>query len=311
MSGLPVSDERLAAFLILHSVAGLGVGAALSVTHGCIGRTKNPHHLFGIVNVSMGALAIAMFAVMPGMVRQLGGQVIFTAFAITVGISAIYALFFFPTIDHLSVTEKHKTRLSGSMPPVAWMIIGVVICLTLSQSMVFSFVERIGVNRGFESSNIQAMFVIMGFINLLPGILAALMQKRLSPISVSFSGPVLQALAALTLTSSSSFLLFAIPVSVYVTLAIFTHTFLFGLLSKIDPSGRAVAATPAMMMIGSASGPVLGGLIVSVVGYHGLGWGVAVIACVASTLTFQARTLLSQSNRSSALTNTKENFIYD
>ena len=72
---------------------------------------------------------------------------------------------------------------------------------------------------------------------------------------------------------------------VLIALMVFTHTFLFGLLARLDPSGRAVAATPAMLMIGAAIGPVLGGTAIQLAGYPGLGIVAAGIG-LASALLF-------------------------
>ena len=65
---------------------------------------------------------------------------------------------------------------------------------------------------------------------------------------------------------------------------IFTHTFAFGLLSKLDPTARALAATPAMLMIGATVGPILGGTLVQSFGYGSLGVAAVVIAAVAFAL---------------------------
>ena len=65
---------------------------------------------------------------------------------------------------------------------------------------------------------------------------------------------------------------------------IFTHTFAFGVLVKLDPSARALAGTPAMLMIGAAIGPILGGTLVQVLGYPSLGVAAVVIAGCAVAL---------------------------
>jgi predicted MFS family arabinose efflux permease len=62
---------------------------------------------------------------------------------------------------------------------------------------------------------------------------------------------------------------------------IFTHTFAFGLLAQLEPTGRVLAATPAMLMLGSALGPLLGGVLVKSFGYGTLGLAAAVFATVA------------------------------
>jgi predicted MFS family arabinose efflux permease len=60
-------------------------------------------------------------------------------------------------------------------------------------------------------------------------------------------------------------------------------------LAKLDPSGRAVSATPAMLMIGSAIGPVLGGTLVKFFGYGAIGWAAVAIDAIAFCFYLQLR----------------------
>ncbi|MDQ0455668.1 MFS transporter [Rhizobium paknamense] len=296
-SRLPASADSFSFLLILHAVAGMGAGGALSVTHGSIGRTSNPHRLFGIVNVAMGLLAIVMFAVLPGAVAAAGGSVLFLAFALTMGFAALVSLLFFPSVEKSAAGDaSHAPRALSAEPlsGIAWLIIGAIVCLALAQATVFSFVERIGDARGFSGDTVQFVLVVMGFINLIPGALAALLQKRLPPLGVGLAGPVLQTVLAMCITHATVFPVYAAPAMAYVSVVIFTHTFLFGFLSKVDRTGRAVAATPAMMMSGSAIGPALGGVIVANVGYGGLGWAVFAIATLAVTFLAIARRKLAR-----------------
>ena len=287
----PVSPDSLVSFMLLHAVAGFGVGAALSVTHGAMGRSANPHRLFGIANVAMGILAVIMFAVLPGIIAAYGGQTIFRAFAVTMTFGAIVALLFFPDVPRADVlvSGKQVVVVKNPIPKAAWLTIGTIVCIALNQAMVFAFVERIGDMRNFGGSAIQNVLIVTGFVNLLPGILAALLQKKFAPVNVGIAGPILQAVFALSITGATTFAFFAVPATLYVALVIFTHTFMFGLLSSVDKTGRAVAGTPAMMMIGSAAGPTLGGFIVAAVGYPGLGWAVAGFAVLAVTFMLLTR----------------------
>ena len=77
--------------------------------------------------------------------------------------------------------------------------------------------------------------------------------------------------------------------TVFAAVMIFTHNFAFGLLSKLDPTARALAGTPAMLMVGAAIGPVLGGVLVQSFGFGSLGVAAIVIAIVAVALFSQAR----------------------
>ncbi|HWU62616.1 MAG TPA: MFS transporter [Ensifer sp.] len=283
VSRMPVDPSSLIVIVALHVVAGLGTGTALSITHGNIGRTENPHRLFGTVNVALGVLGVFFFAILPKLVEHSGAQAMFLVFASIMGLACLSMALFFPSTA--SATARVRTERSAeSTPRAVWFLIGVVICLTFNQAMVFSFLERIGAARGFETEKINLVLVALGFVNLLPGALAALLQKRLSPLGVGFCGPVLQAILALTMSNSSIFLLYAVTASIYVSIVIFTHTFLFGLLARLDKSGRAVSATPAMMMIGSCTGPAVGGAIVSGFGYGALGVAATLVAILALSL---------------------------
>ena len=284
-SRLPVAAASLQPLLALHAVAGLGVGCALSFTHGSIGRSANPHRLFAVVNVVLGVFAVAFLAGVPQLIPQFGAQIFFAVVAAVMAVAAVGTALAFPDISTTAgATAGAAAPKAGPLPRLpraAWLVIGVVMCLTLNQAMVFSFVERIGAERGFGADRMQGVLIALGLVNLLPGALAALLQKKLSPVAVGMAGPVGQAVLALTMSSTLAFAPYAVAAALYVSMVIFTHTFLFGLLSRLDPSGRAVAATPAMMMVGSCIGPALGGGLVAGLGYQGLGWAACVVAAVA------------------------------
>jgi predicted MFS family arabinose efflux permease len=165
-----------------------------------------------------------------------------------------------------------------------WFGIAGVSCMALTQAMMFSFVERIGMDRGFGREAVTGVLIALGFVNLFPAPLAALLEKRLSPNAVLLAGPVCQAVIALAITFSGGFFAYAVPTVLLPAVMIFTHTFAFGLLSKLDPTARALAGTPAMLMIGAAIGPILGGTLVQWFGYHSLGIAAVIIAAAAFAL---------------------------
>jgi predicted MFS family arabinose efflux permease len=284
VSRLPIDASSLNAIIALHVIAGLGTGTALSVTHGNIGRTDNPHRLFGTVNVALGVLGVFFFAALPQLVSHFGAATMFMVFAATMAIASLVTALFFPAVGNAPRAHGVSETTPSPAPKAVWFLIGVVICLTFNQAMVFSFLERIGDAHGFAAEKVNVVLIVLGFVNLLPGALAALLQKRLSPLVVGFCGPVLQAVLAMTMANSPVFLPYAVAASVYVSIVIFTHTFLFGLLARLDQSGRAVSATPAMMMIGSCTGPAVGGAIVAGFGYGALGLASIVVSALALSL---------------------------
>lgn len=285
-------------FAVLHAIAGLGVGCALSFVHGAMGRTPNPHRMFGMGHLALGVFALFFLSLVPPTIQAAGAATLFRILAGVMLAASLLMAVGFPAIRNSLATETALADSKGiRIPGVAWLVIFMVTCLTLNQSMMLSFIERIGADRGFGVERVNMALVALGFVNLLPGGLAALLQKRFSPMLVGVGGLVGQASLAMTLGYATSYPPYAVAASLFVSMAIFAHVFLFGLLSKLDRSGRAVAATPAMIMLGASMGPALGGWIVQGIGYQGLGWAAVAIACIGLGLAVQvARHLRSTAN---------------
>lgn len=227
---------------------------------------RQPHRLFAVASASFGVLALTFLATIPPLIQRSGGQALFwVLFAILANVSLAVGVSLpngvvepgppLPPSPPLPLPERR-------VPRPAWVAAGVVVCLTLNQSMVFSFAERIGADRGFGTARVNAALGALGLVNLLPGTLAVLLQRRLSPIAVGIAGPLGQAALAHLIATSKAFPVYAIATCLYPSMVIFTHAYLFGLIARLDRTGHAVAATPAMMMTGSCIGPALAGALV-------------------------------------------------
>ncbi len=277
----PVGPSWFVPLAVLHVFAGLGVGCGLSFTHGCIGRSANPHRLFALAGAMLGLVAVFFLGGLPQVIQAWGAATVFGTFAALMAFGGICVSAAFPdvapSVEGAASGARHERRI----PKAAWLAILVIICMTLNQTMVFAFLERIGISRGFTVGRVNGVLLSVGLVNLCPGVLAALLQRRLQATHVALVAPVLQAGLAFVITSSESFLPYALSSGVYIAIVIFTHTFLFGLVARLDTSGRAVAATPAMMMVGSGIAPGLGGAVVEASGYAGIGWTVAAFALLA------------------------------
>ena len=289
-----MSVEKFTLIAALHGLGGVGVGTALSFTHGSIGRSTNPHRLWAYSNIALGVFAVVFMGGVPQLMAGKGASVLFSVFAGLMLLGCAVAAIAFP-IDKTALDDGSvKNTAKSAIPKGAWFLIAAVICLILNQAMVFSFVERIGAAHGFKPEQVTNVLIAVGLVALLPGALAAFLQTRWSPIAVGIAGPIGQAVLALTMTLTVSFAPYAVAAALYIFIVIFTHTFLFGLLAKLDTSGRIVAATPAMMMIGSCIGPALGGGVVQAFGYPGLGYAACVVAAIAVTCMLRGKQALSQ-----------------
>jgi predicted MFS family arabinose efflux permease len=265
---------------MLHVLAGVAAGAALSVTHGTIARSANPHRLFAVVGMALGVFAVIFLAGTPQLIAALGGSALFHAFAAVMALGALAAFLAFPSPESGSGAAVQAAK-PAPLPRVVWFGIVGISCMTLVQAMIFSFLEGVGLQRGFEQAAINGVLIALGLVNLLPAALAALLQKRLAPRKVLLAGPVVQVALAAAIMVSPAFGPYAFAAAFFAAVMIFTHTFAFGLLARLDETGRALTGTPAMLMVGSAVGPFLGGTLVNTFGYEALAVAAACLAVTA------------------------------
>lgn len=271
--------STLSAFLplaVLHLIAGLSIGAALSMVHGTIGRAENPHRLYALAGFAIGLFGIVLLGAIPQLLILRGGPVLFQIFGAVMAIASVASAVLF--LNPVPLEDKASIPFSRA----TWFTIFGISLMTFNQSMVFSFVEVIGKSRGFEAGNVLLVLVALGIVNfLLPAPLSMFLQTRVSAMLMVRLGPAVQAVLALIVTSATAFIFWAPAAAIFVAVQIFTHTFAFGILARLEPSGRAVAATPAMLMIGAALGPIVGGALGENLGFGALGIaavGIAVLS---------------------------------
>src|SRR3989344_3672258 len=208
------------------------------------------------------------------------GAAVAFAVASTTTQFALLALLAFPEADSVGGAATSRAPAAPLPAAVWWGVLGIA-ALGLVQSMTFSFLERVGSDRGYGLQAVTGVLIALGVVNLFPAALAAVLEKRWAARSVLLAGPALQALLVVVIMNSPVFAPYAAAAAVFAAVMIFTHTFAFGVLARLDPSGRALAATPAMLMFGAAIGPILGGTLVKAWGYGSLGVAAVVIDAVA------------------------------
>lgn len=273
----------------LHALGGLATGAGLSITHGTVALTRNPHRMFGFMQVGVGVFGVAYMAAAPQIIASVGGAGLFGIFGGIMLAACVITAVAFPNVQTTRSDSAVHELVPAALPRAAWCAMIGIGLMNVTQAMVFSFLERMGADRGFTPSNLQLVLIAVGVVNLAPGAVAALLQHKLDARKVVLGGALAQATLAVALVSSTTFALYATAGAFFVSAVIFTHIFTFGVLARLDPSGRAVSATPAMLMIGSAIGPVLGGTLVKFFGYGAIGWAAVAIDAIAFCFYLQLR----------------------
>lgn len=272
--------QQFAALAVLHALAGIGAGCGLSVTHGTIGRSARPHRLFAVVGTALGVFGIVFLGATPALVARHGGPALFWAFGGVMAVAALVAAAAFPAVLRHGRGDTPSARPTP-IGAAVWCGIAGLSAMSLVQAMTFSFLERVGAARGFGLEAITGVLIALGFVNLAPAALAAALERRCPARRVLRAGPLLHAALAMLVMHSHHFVGYAAGALFIAGVMIFTHTFAFGLLARLDPSGRTTAATPAMLMVGSAIGPVLGGTLVKAFGYEAIRFAAGAFAVLA------------------------------
>ena len=276
--------------LALHLVAGMATGVGVSCVHGSMGQTDNPHRIFAAGGIGLGIFGIIFLGGVPQLINGIGAQGFFIAVAVMMAVAGVVTTLFMPSCRG----GQEQTVLGGRLPRSVWNAVFGVTGLALVQGMTFSFLVQSGSAHGFSAKQVEMVLIALGIVNLFPPVIAAALEKKLNPMSVAKVGPLVHALLALAIMTSPVFLGFAIPSLFFAAMMIFTHTFVFGFIAEQDPSGRAVAATPAMLMIGSGLGPFLGGSLVQMFGFPGIGIAAVVVAIIAISLFARAERAASK-----------------
>lgn len=284
--GAAATTASFAMLALVHALCGVATGASLSVTHGTIALSARPHRLFALVNTALGVAAVFYLGITPQIVARAGGPALFVAFGAVMALAALVSLLAFPS------AAAAPPQASAARPAVparigrpVWFGIAGVALMAVVQAMTFSFVERVGHDRAFGAEAVAGVLIALGLVNLLPAPLAALLERRVPARGVLLGAPMAQAALAMTVMNATAFFAYGAAASVIVAVAVFSHTFAFGLLARLEPTGRALSATPAMLMTGAAVGPVLGGTLVKYLGYGSIGIA-AIVLCGGAVLCF-------------------------
>ena len=279
-ASMPSISDDYALLAVAHIVAGFSVGCGLSIVEGTMAAMANPHRTAAIGFTSLSVVSIAFMATLPPMVGKIGPSVFFYTMAGFMLTASLANLLAFPDVRP---AVGHESLVGARLSRHVWFAVAGVSLLMVTHSMVFGFIERIGGGHGLSPAQITTALIISGFFNLVPVALSGFLDRRISAARVVVTGPLLQAASALVVTHRPDFEVYVVATCVLIAVVTFTNVFAFGMLARLDPTGRVLAATPVMVMTGSAIGPLLGGVLAQQIGYSSLGRAALVLGVLSAT----------------------------
>jgi predicted MFS family arabinose efflux permease len=250
--------------------------------------------VFAYAGLAIGLFGIAFLGVTPSIVEKFGGTAFFLVFSLVMAIAAVVAMLFFPRhADRAASRSSVRASDHSPLRRAVWYSVVAIALLAMTQAMTLSFFERIGMARGFGFPLVSFALVIYGIVTLFPAPLAALLERRIAATTVISTVPFMQFVFAMAITPTHSYPVYAISGAMMAFTILFTHTFAFGLLAKLDPTSRAVAGTPAMLMMGAAIGPFIGGSLVKFIGFEAIGYCAFVLVVLELILFNRARRIVA------------------
>lgn len=268
----------LLGLVIGRVLSGLGEGAALGSTNAWIARSSKPDKTIAIVQIAVAIGSVLAFFVLPRLAAEYGTPGIFLAVA---GFATLGAL----CVSALGGKDQARSDIANSassrfsLPGLLG--IGIFLCLYAAMQGVWAFLGRIGEGLGVALSSTGDLLAIGALLALAGPIVANRMSTAFSRVATVVLGLLVSAAATLLIASSGQPEMFSGAVLAIQMIALYNLTAIFSFLAELDPSGKAAAAAPAAINLGSAVGPLIAGFALTVSGFALLGWFSAGIYAIA------------------------------
>ncbi len=260
--------------LVIRPLTGIGAGLALACGNATISNAKHPAKIAGMMNVLFAGMLLLLMLFLPLLIVPWGIQGVF------LGLVAVTLIFLVMLMqmpqraitNHVALNStKTNNNMVFSIAGIA--IFAVFFMYTLRDSMAWGFVERIGIEVGYTTSEMGGLLSLQAFIGLLGPMIVALIGFKFG-----VKLPLLFGLAFAGLTTFAIFLSVNTSSLFEVAVLFFSGSYFFGIsyltayAATLDLDGRIVAASGSAMVFGVAVGPALSGYLINNGGYAMGAW---------------------------------------
>jgi predicted MFS family arabinose efflux permease len=276
--GASIASASWASFAVLRGTAGVGEGALYAVSL-CVvaARCSNPDRVYGYFQVVWAVGSAALFSVGGELTAAFAHRGIL---ALMAGVTLLLApLLLFISDGPTPKSDDHDLPATPLPSPLlgVMMLAAIVLYLTASAA-IYAFSAPLGERAGLDASAVGYALTVASLVGLAGAGAATAINVRWGralPVS-SFCGVF--ALVVLVLCLWRDPMAYVVAIVASCIVYYFSIPYLFGLAAALDRSGRWAAAAGSAYLVGFAAGPLLGGTLISALGYAGLA-----AVCVAIT----------------------------
>lgn len=259
----------------MRPLAGLGEGAALAAANAAVAAAPDPDRLYARV-VLIGAPGAAVLLATLPLAIQLG------SYAGAYGALGALTLIALPFVRRLP--DAHRAQrggIAGMNRRAAAAILFAVFSLQTCQGAIWAFSERLGLRVGLSTEGVGYVLGAGGVLGIAGAGLATLLGTSRGRGLQLILGIATVGAACVCVVHAPNAIAWASAQWLWSTAFLFTLPFLLGAAAAVDPTGRVSAALGGVGLIGTAAGPILGGLLLGQASPFALS-ALAVTCCAAS-----------------------------
>jgi predicted MFS family arabinose efflux permease len=264
-----------AVLLALGRVAcGLGKGMVVGVSFGLLAGTANPTRSFAIINGGYACFAAGFYFLTPSVVAWGGAAGVFLMLAVAATLGA-GLLVWYPR-ERLQASRSAVLPLR-ELPAFGWVAALMLTLLAVGHSAVWTFIARLGEQHNLTHGQIGSTLSVAALLTVAGPALASILDVRHGFALPLSCGVILKAGIAAGLTYTASAGGYFVLTPAFLLLNLFIIPYVMGMMSLADPVGRLAGSASAAQQGGNAAGALVGGMLVTRVGYHGLALLVTVL----------------------------------
>ena len=258
--------DGFALSLAIVPVVGLMMGAFWTVSYRIFSGSANPERSFSIgIVASYSALALVTFTIGEYVVEDFGLSGSSYVLGGVVLVLALSALLLPRGLESGGESAGQGTYRPSL--PVALALFA-ILGTSFGFAAVWAFTERIGIDAGFETSQISPVIASNLLATAGGSVLATLLGMRVGRMLPLFAGMLAMLASIVGLMALGSFWTYAAAVAGLGLSIGFVLPYQMGHLAALDRNNRFVLLIAAAQGIGSAAGPIAGGAAADAGGYR-------------------------------------------
>lgn len=265
---LSQSVHHYAVMALGRTVTGFGEGSLIAAVIASMAGTRLPERNFGLWTIAnMAAASLLLFVVMPAVTAKWGIAGVFSAYA-CLAIPGFALLAWYPQYAQ-GVSASPSVRAGAGGPRVAIVLCLAAILLShLAHGGIWAYMERFGAASGIAAAVTARALGYAAFAGLIGGIVVTALGTRCGRVIPNAAALVLSAASALLVAVAHTPAVFIAAAMCFYLAWVFGLPYLMGIISALDPQGRAATLGIVMQNAGLAAGPVAAGILAGSLHYR-------------------------------------------